>query len=195
MYKRLLSFAALAVTIVLAAQASDKNARRCSGSSKPDVQIAACTALIQSGRETNEIVEAAFYNRGNAYAQKAQYDLALQDYDQALRLNPNDEDVFYSRGFLYLDRLRDYDRAVQDYDQVLRLNPRRPQAFVGRGLAYAGKRQYDRAIQDYDQALRLNPNDDQALLWRGEAKKLKGDTAGGDADLARARQLNSQGKR
>jgi tetratricopeptide (TPR) repeat protein len=32
---------------------------------------------------------AAFSNRGNAYARKGQYDRAIQDYDQAIRINPS----------------------------------------------------------------------------------------------------------
>jgi tetratricopeptide (TPR) repeat protein len=63
-------------------------------------------------------------------------------------------------------------------------------AFTYRGNAYFGKGQYDRAIEDYDQAIRLNPNYAEAYNNRGLAKRAKGDFAGGDADIAKAKQLN-----
>jgi hypothetical protein len=40
-----------------------------------------------------------------------------------------------------------------------------------------------------DEAIRLNPSNAGAFYGRGLAKKQKGDTAGGDADIARAKQI------
>jgi tetratricopeptide (TPR) repeat protein len=132
---------------------------------------------------------AAYYNRGLDYANKGELDRAIQDYDQAVRLNHGNPDYFISRGAAH-DAKGQYDEAIQDYDQAIQLKPGYVLALVNRGIAYANKEQYDRAIQDYDQALRLAPNDADALYNRGQAKQARGDAAGGDADIARAGQLN-----
>jgi tetratricopeptide (TPR) repeat protein len=58
------------------------------------------------------------------------------------------------------------------------------------GALYAGKGQFDRAIADLDQAIRLNPNYAEAFYSRGLAKRAKGDSAGGDADIVKAKRLN-----
>jgi tetratricopeptide (TPR) repeat protein len=63
-------------------------------------------------------------------------------------------------------------------------------AFLVRGIAYAGKGQYIRAIQDYDEAIRLDPKYAEAFYNRGIAKRHSGDVTGGNADTARAKQLN-----
>ena len=70
-----------------------------------------------------------------AYADKGQLDRAIQDYDQAIRLNPNDADAFTNRGVDYADKGQ-YDRAVQDYNQAIRLDPNSAKAFTNRGRAY-----------------------------------------------------------
>jgi Flp pilus assembly protein TadD len=46
-----------------------------------------------------------------------------------------------------------------------------------------------RARADYDKALQLNPKNPYTLFARGVLKKKMGDEAGGDADIARARQI------
>jgi tetratricopeptide (TPR) repeat protein len=55
----------------------------------PDLSISGCTAMIQSGHETQQKLAIDFYSRGFAYLLKDQYDCAIEDFDQAIRLNPN----------------------------------------------------------------------------------------------------------
>ena len=51
---------------------------------------------------------------------------------------------------------------------------------------------YDRAIDDLNEAIRLDPKDAEAYYFRGQAKKLKGDSRGADADMATAHRLDSR---
>jgi tetratricopeptide (TPR) repeat protein len=153
-------------------------------------QFDSAIQMYDAAIRSNPNYALAFYNRGLDYANKGEFDRAIRDYDQAIRLNPGDPGNFVSRGVAYNGKEL-YDRAIQDYDQAIRLRPDYALAFVDRGIAYADKNEYDRAIQDYDQAIRVDPNDPDAWHNRGLAKQAKGDTAGGDADIAKARQLNS----
>jgi tetratricopeptide (TPR) repeat protein len=43
----------------------------------------------------------AFNNRGTAYAKLKQFEKAIQDYNQAIELNPKDADAFIDRGVAY----------------------------------------------------------------------------------------------
>ncbi len=113
-------------------------------SDDPERSIAGCSALIQSAHETGINLAMAFYGRGLAYSRKGDYDRAISDYDQALRLNPDLANAFYGRGGAYAYK-GDYDHAIQDYNQALRLNPNSAVAFYGRGWAYEHKGDYDHA--------------------------------------------------
>ncbi len=158
-------------------QSLDEKVAKCK-STDPDISISGCTMILQERLFTmflpNERVSALYYNRGNAYSRKANYDRAIQDYDEAVRLSPNDPDIYYVRGRAFLIR-RDYDRAIRDFTQASHLNPKYALAYHYRGNAYFYKDDYDRAIQDYNEATRLNPKDIRAATARGSAYYDKGD--------------------
>ena len=59
--------------------------------------IAACTRAINSGRLQGENLAAVYNNRGIEYYDKGQYDRAIRDFDQSIRLNPDDAKTFANR--------------------------------------------------------------------------------------------------
>jgi len=54
-----------------------------------ELVIDACTAIIQAGQETPKQLAFALANRGYAYRNKYDYDRAIQDLDQAIKLDPD----------------------------------------------------------------------------------------------------------
>jgi tetratricopeptide (TPR) repeat protein len=165
----------------------------------PETAISECTEIIQADRETPDHLAAAFFNRGFAYYDQGRYDLAIQDFDQALRLQPNTAPgsggaiikavIFDCRGNAYR-RAGQYDRAIADFDEAVRLNPDAAEILVDRGVAYLRGNQYDRAITDFDQAIRLTPNDALAFYNRGMALRAQAHQDRAAADFAHARQLD-----
>ncbi len=131
-------------------------AQRCF-SHDPDVAIAGCTALLQSGHETQEHITRAFSYRGAAYIRKREYDRAVQDLDQAIQRDPNYAQAFESRGTAYSLKGQN-DRAIEDFSQSIHLDPKSAVSFYDRGGVYNVQGQNDRAIQDFDQAIRLKPD-------------------------------------
>src|SRR5215475_12274825 len=77
-----------------------KSLELCNGADRtsPDVQIDGCTSLIDSGKQTPQALVIAYNNRGNAYMAKGEYDRAVQDYGESIKLNPNYARAFNNRG-------------------------------------------------------------------------------------------------
>ena len=64
----------------------------------PDVSIKACTALIKSGKEKQPALGTFFEFRGISYTAKQQYSLAIKDFDESVRINPNNAEAVHNRG-------------------------------------------------------------------------------------------------
>jgi tetratricopeptide (TPR) repeat protein len=89
--------------------------------------IAACTRLIERNRRDTT----AYYNRGDLYLTKHDYDGAIADFNRAIRLDRSYAKAYSERGDAYRGK-GNYDRAIADYDQAIRLNPNYAVTYEGR---------------------------------------------------------------
>src|SRR5215468_7218949 len=85
-----------------------------------DAAITACTRLIASGRKTGHVLATVYARRGVAYDDKGDYDRAIADFNEAIRLDPKIAMFQANRGLSYSNK-GDYERAITDYDQAIRL--------------------------------------------------------------------------
>jgi lipoprotein NlpI len=132
----------------------------------PTVVVRACTTALQSNilSETNR--RGALNNRGIAYRNQGDYQHAIDDFREAIKINPNDDKVLNNLGALYMNQ-GDYDHAIESYDAAIKLNPDYFIAIKNRGAAYVNKGDYQRAMMDYDHALMLMPEHPVVLQTRG----------------------------
>jgi tetratricopeptide (TPR) repeat protein len=143
------------------AQTLNENRASCD-SKEPDVSIPGCTALIQSGKETNPgNLSVAYYNRAAVYFFKGMLDPSPADFNKGIALKPDDPNTFLGRGVVYLKKER-YDQAISDFTRTIALQPDRANAYSVRGQTYEKKNERDNAVADYRAALKLNPNDKSA---------------------------------
>ena len=104
---------------------------------------------------------------------RGEYQKAIAEYDEALRLKPDDADAYAARGLVHYD-LGEYQKAIADYDEALLLKPSYARAYGNRCRAYSHLGQYQRAIADCDRAVGLAPDGDYAHDSRGEAYTYAG---------------------
>ena len=146
----------------------------------PELVIEACNKLIKRAPQ-----DAILYdNRGNGYARKDDFDRAIADFSEAIRLGPN-HGLYLSRGAAYHVK-GDHDRAIRDLSEAIGLKPSDHFIYGGRGAAYHGKGDYDSAITDFNNAIRLKPNHGPHYSGRGNAYARKGDYARAITDLDEA---------
>jgi uncharacterized caspase-like protein len=165
---------------------------RCFEGVSPEQKVESCTAMIQSAGQTSQVLVAAYMNRGLAYRSKGEYDRAIADFGEVIRLDPKYALAYMIRGSAYNDK-GSYDRAIADLDESILVNPRYGPAYLSRGLAYDNKRDHDRAIADFDEANRwqgFDPKEALAYNNRGLVYASKRDYARAIADYNRALTLD-----
>ena len=64
----------------------------------------------------------AYIRRGRAYYWKEDYDQSIEDFTEALQINPKDTFAYHYRGDAYYEK-GDYDKAIADYEAALRIDP------------------------------------------------------------------------
>jgi tetratricopeptide (TPR) repeat protein len=123
-----------------------------------------------------------------SYLLKGDYDHAIEDYSEAIRLDPKNASAFYHRGYAY--RSTDYARAFTDFNEAIRLDPKNAFTFYHRGSAYLATGDYEHAIADFNDAIRLDPKNAVTFSERGKAYRAKDDHDRAIADFNEAIRLN-----
>ena len=105
-----------------------------------------------------------FYpNQGVTYYQQGKYDIAIESYQKAIRINPNFAVAHNSLGVAY-EKQGKYDLAVKSYKKAISINPNNAETHYSLGTAYATQGKYDLAVKSYKKAIAINPNLDSPKL-------------------------------
>ena len=105
--------------------------------------------------------------RANAYLEKGQTEVALDDVNESLRLTET-SDAHFTRSKIFIAQFR-YDDAIQDLNRTMEMGSQAADVWALRGHAelYAGK--LPEAVKDLDQSIKLAPNYNFAWKTRGHA--------------------------
>ena len=166
-------------------QPADKNDGSTAVALADDPTIKSLTAKLADNPDD----QSALYRRGQVYASKGAYSLAIKDFDASIRLNPKDVEAFNNRCWARTV-IGDLQAALKDCNEALRLRPNFVDALDSRGLVNLKSGQTKNAIADFDAALKINPRLTSSLYGRGLAKQRNGSNSEGELDISNAKAMD-----
>ena len=133
-------------------------------------------------------------DRGIAYVQLGKPDLAIEDFEKAIEIDPDVASAYVNLGQAY-NILGDYAKALEAFNKAISLDPSDCRAHNNRGIAYAKLGNRKEAIEDFNSAIAINPEDGRAYFNRSLLFGELGDNRREMEDLKAAARFGHQGAR
>ena len=119
-------------------------------------RLEGCTAIIDTGKLTDQDMAFAYINRGDALFAKNDYYQAIDDFGKAIELYPKDAKPYNNRAYTYLTLRRPED-GLPDAQKAVELEPENANAWDTLGTIYVWLKQKDKAIEALKKANALDP--------------------------------------
>ena len=111
-----------------------------------------------------------YSDRGEKYFSERNFDGAIADYTEVIKLEPDNPFAYSKRGISYIQK-KELDLAIADFTEAIRLEPNKfGDFYVDRGCAYNIKGEKALAIADLEMAVKIDP---QNKTYREMLEELK----------------------
>jgi len=121
---------------------------------------------LETAIEQDNQYEDAYYDLGIIYAARRN-PIALEYYNNVLRVNPNNEDARYARARLLQD-VNKPDEAIAEYSAILLKNKKCDICYYNMGAIYIEmKKDNEKAVEYFSKAIEINPEYVGAYFARG----------------------------
>jgi len=139
--------------------------------------------------EKHPNAESAHYNRGLTKYHSKDFQGAILDFDNAIKINAASHNAFNNRG-LARNELRDFTGALSDYNKSIELKSDFETAYNNRAICKGSTQDFQGAINDLDKAIELKSDYAEAYSNRGNAKGFLRDFVGSINDFNKSLELN-----
>src|SRR5216117_629792 len=106
-------------------------------------------------------LSAVYQQRGYAAASNQQFQDAINDYSEALKLTSQDVRIYEQRAAVEM-KIQDYDKALADYAEVIKLKPNEVRYLNYRAYIYELKNDIKNSLVDTERVLKMDPNNQEA---------------------------------
>lgn len=111
-------------------------------------------------------------NRGVELAAEGKLDEAIEAYNSAIKLNPNNLNFYFNLGNA-LKAQNKLEEAVKAYNSGLEINPEHVNSLINLGIVYKAQGKLQDAVESYYAAIDIAPNDACAYNCLGTALKAQ----------------------
>jgi len=110
-------------------------------------------AIAKSSEDYSLYYDYAMYLQDNGFPEEA-----LSYYDMLLNIMPNNYNLIYNKGYVYLVYMGENEKALECFNKVLEMDPTSVNALYNKGMTYEQMGDFINAKNIYRQILRKNPD-------------------------------------
>jgi tetratricopeptide (TPR) repeat protein len=118
-------------------------------------------AAAMDHKYTDEL-SAVYQRRGYTAANEQRYGDAINDYDEALKLTPQEAPRIHEQRAAVEMKIQDYEKALADYTELIKLKPNEIKYVNYRAYIYELKNDLQNSLADNEKILKLDPNNQDA---------------------------------
>ncbi|MCG6553476.1 MAG: tetratricopeptide repeat protein [Candidatus Magnetominusculus sp. LBB02] len=133
--------------------------------------------LFQRAIDVTERNKTAYYDLGMVYAAMRNYPEAVQCYESALRIRPDDCDTLHNLGLALMDSGHS-DEAAARFKKAIEINPRYAKSYVAYGNILISQNRLAEAMVQFNKAMEINPLMPSAINGAGVVMALTDDPEG-----------------
>ena len=116
-------------------------------------------------------LSAVYQQRGYAAAKDQRYGDAINDYEEALKLTPQQAERIHEQRAAVEMKIQDYDKALADYSELIKQKPNEVKYLTYRAYIYEVKNDLQNAMADNEKILKADPNNQDALARKQRIEK------------------------
>ena len=132
----------------------------------------------------------AYCGRGSSRSRTGDVDGALNDFNAAIKLMPENANFYCVRAVAYGEQ-GDHSKAMQDFDAAVELDNRSATPLYAKAVFHFNSEDFDRSLQDCHRAISLSPDWSEAYCLRGMVLMRLGDYGGAIHDFGETINLGS----
>jgi tetratricopeptide (TPR) repeat protein len=114
---------------------------------------------------------AVYQQRGYAAATNQQFQDAINDYGEAIKITPEDARIYEQRAAVEM-KLNDNDKALADYSEAIKLKPNEARYYLYRSYIYETKGDLKNSMGDTEKVLKLDPKNQEATARKNRLEKI-----------------------
>jgi tetratricopeptide (TPR) repeat protein len=117
-----------------------------------------CRILADTALSFDDQLDEAYYLKGEYYYNNGKIEEALDNLDEALKINPNYYSAYYTKGYILTRVKNDYVKGLENFHKALNIiqGSERSSLLRSLGLAYIYAGFYDKAKYYFQEALSMN---------------------------------------
>ena len=115
---------------------------------------------------------AVYQQRAYAAASNQQFQDAINDYGEAIKISPEDARIYEQRAAVEM-KMNDMDKALADYSEAIKLKPNEARYYSYRSYIYEVKGDIKNSMADTDKVLKLDPKNQEAISRKKRLETLQ----------------------